>query len=578
MNDDGGYWSETRQRRLTRRHLLVAGGTGAAMVSLMAAGCGGQKGSQSGSERGASASGTQAAETPQSGGVYNYYQIGNPPTLDSYRTTSNLTHRLSGAVYNRLFRFKAAHDPSVTESKEVENDLALASESPDALTWTIKLRPDARFHNIAPVNGHSVEAEDIKASFVRALDPKNPNGGSLDMVDANQIQTPSKDTVILKLKYPYAAFPAIIAVQNGWVFPREVLTGSYDPAKQMIGSGPFVFDSYTPDVAVTFKRNPDWVDKGQPYVDGVRMAVIPDTAQQLAQFRAGNLDQIEIVANDLDAVRRDNPKADLLTGSPSTMNPLVGLLRDPTSPWTDPRVRRAFSMAMDRAALGASAIGAKYQPQALLPLSLGRWVVKPVDLDPALGQVYKYDPTMAKQLLAAAGASNLTLKLVYTPNGYAQPYGNLAEGIGNMLNNIGIKTTLVQVDYNSEYVGGGKGYRSGNFSKDTVVLTTMSGGYTIIDEILFRFYDSKSEARFSQINDSTLDSMIDKARATLDEGGRLKAYQDVQKYLIDKTYYVTGWPWQPAYTMLQPWVHNYNHSTSYGSIAESYAKLWLKKP
>ena len=62
---------------------------------------------------------------------------------------------------------------------------------------------------------------------------------------------------------------------------------------------------------------------------------------------------------------------------------------------------------------------------------------------------------------------------------------------------------------------------------------------------------------FTKLSDSTIDGMVDKARATLnaDESG-LKVYQDLQKYMIDKCYYVTGIPWQPEFKMVQPWVRN----------------------
>ena len=297
----------------------------------------------------------------------------------------------------------------------------------------------------------------------------------------------------------------------------------------------------------------------------------------MAQFAGGNLDEVEPGPNDLDTGRRNTPKADLITGSANSMNRLLGKLGDPASLWTDQRVRRAFSMAMDRTALGASALGGKYQMQALLPLAIGKWAVKPDELDPTLAQVYKYDPAEAKKLLAAAGATNLNLKFVYTPNGYAQPYGTLAEAANSMLNGIGIKTNLDAVDYNGEYVAKGKGYQAGNFDKDTLVFGAQGGTYTVIDEILFAYYDSQSRKLPTGLNDPKIDSMIQKARGTLDENERLKAYKDLQKYLIEQSYYVTGWPWQPAYTMVQPWVHGYTYTQSYGYATESFAKLWLKK-
>jgi hypothetical protein len=54
------------------------------------------------------------------------------------------------------------------------------------------------------------------------------------------------------------------------------------------------------------------------------------------------------------------------------------------------------------------------------------------------------------------------------------------------------------ISHNAEYVNGSKGYRFGNFGKDTLVFGVATGGYTEIDEILFAYYDSKSARRNTQ--------------------------------------------------------------------------------
>jgi peptide/nickel transport system substrate-binding protein len=575
MQSESSYWGNALRGRLSRRRAI---GAGLGAAATLAIGCG-QKKTESQSAAPAETSAGSANRAPQRGGTYNFYQISNPPTLDPQRTTSYFTQQPVGAVYSRLLRVKTGPDPKAAEANDVEGDLAAGAESPDATTWTFKLRPEAKFQNVPPLNGRGLEAEDVKASFMRALDPKNPNGGSLGMIDAAQISTPDSHTVVFKLKYPYAPFTKIVASPlYAWILSREALAGAYDPTKQLIGSGPFLFDSYTPDVAFSFKRNPDWFEKGRPYVDGAHYAIIPDSAQQVAQFKAGNLDELSrITANNLDTVKRDNPKATLYTGSPDTVYALCGQLGDPTSPWADVRVRHAFSMLLDRAGIGAAAYGDKATPQAVVPLSYGKWALKPQDLDPNLAQNYKYDVAAAKKLLGEAGATNLSLKLAYAPNGYAQPYATIAETVSSMINAAGIKTNLVAVDYNSEYVNGGKGYRFGNFPKDTLVFGVGTGGYTEIDEILFAYYDSKSDRRNSQINDPTFDAMLDKGRMLVNESDRLKAYLDIQRYLVDKMYFITGWPGQPAYRMVQPWVQDYNYSAGYGFFAESEARLWLQK-
>ena len=513
------------------------------------------------------------------GGTYNYYQPTNPPTLDPQRTTSYFCMQPCSGPYSRI-GLQAGPDPQLSESAEVENDLGTSAETPDGITWTIKLRKDAKFHNIAPVNGHVVDSTDVKASWTRALDAKNPNRGELDMLDATGIQTPDAETVIFKLNYPYAPFSKILAgPKYGWIPPREAAAETYDPAKTMIGSGPFILDNYTPDVALTFKRNPEWFKQGQPYVDGVRYAIIGDTSQQFAQFSGGNLEELDAIpGKDIDTLKRQNPKATFYEADSNQQHALVGQIGEPSSPWTDVRVRHAVSMLIDRAAIGASVYANHSAPTAVLPPKFGRWTLKYQDLDSTLASYYKFDAGAAKNLLTQAGVSaNTFAKLMYAGNGYVQPYSTLAEAVNNMLNTGGLKTSLINIDYNSEYVAGGKGVHYGAFNKDTLVFALAGDGYVDVDQIMFAFYNSKSTRKNTPINDPTFDAQQIKARSILNDGERLKAYMDLQKYLVDKMYFVAGWPEEPRYRLVQPWVKNYSFWANYSFFTDSYTKLWVQK-
>ncbi len=579
MENEHNYWRSARGRYITRRRLLESGSAAAALAAAsLAAGC---KSSPSGTSKSGSqsTSGTSGASgTPKTGGTFNVFEVGGGPTLDALRTTSYLTLQPEGGVYSRLLRYKTGATPQAAESGDLENDLATSAESPDGQTWTFKLRTDAKWNNIAPVSGRLVDASDIKASFTRALDQGNPNRGSLDMIDPNQITTPDSQTVVFKLNYPYAPFTHTAASPlYSYIQPREAQAGTYDPGKLVIGSGPWLWDAYTPDVAYTLKPNPDWFGKPGPYADSVRYAIIPAVQQQIAQFAAGNLDELSVDPNNRDTVQKENPKAIMGKGDPTGMYALVGQLGDPTSLWNDVRVRHAFSMALNRDGIGAAVYGGDYIQQAVEPLNLGKWALKPSDLPSNLAQNYKYDAQQTKQLLQAAGAADMTWKLVYTPNGYGQTYQTLGETANSMLNAAGIKTTLVNVDYNKDYVNGGKGYRYGYYPKDTIVFGVATGGYITIDEFIFSYYDSKSARRNTMLNDPALDGMIDKARQTVKEDDQVKAYLDIQKYLVDKMYFVTGWPGSPTYSFRQPWIKNYGYHTTYGFLTETFAKAWIDK-
>jgi peptide/nickel transport system substrate-binding protein len=577
MDDRSTYWSKTNAALWSRRRLVA---TGLSLAGLTAAGglaCGQRPANQQSSSA-SGASGT--AGQPVTGGVYNFYQPTNPPTLDPQRTTSYFTMQPAGAAYSRIFGLKAGSDPQLSESAEIEPDLGLSAESPDGQTWTVKLRTDAKFQNLAPLNGRPLDTTDIKGSWIRALDKANPNVGELDMVDPNQIQSPSADTIVFKLNYPYAAFPKILAgPKYGWILPREATSGGIDPAKVMIGSGPFILDSYTPDVALTFKRNPDWFQQGRPYLDGVRYAIITDTATQLAQFAGGNLDELDSIAGtNIDTAKKQNPKATFYSADSNQQNALVGQIGDPSSPWVDVRVRHAISMMIDRNAIGASVFSGHAAPTGILPPKFGKWALKAQDFPQSTAQYYKFDAATAKKMLSDAGAAASPFsKVIYTSNGYVQPYSTLAETVNSMLNAQGVKTNLINVDYNKDYVAGGKGIHYGNFDKDSLVFALAGDGYVDVDQILFAFYNSKSTRLNTPINDPNLDSMQTKARSILNDDERLKAYLDIQRYLADKMYFIAGWPEEPRYRLVQPWVKNYLFWANYSFFADSYTKLWLQK-
>jgi len=409
MNVDRAvYWTELLARRRSRR--AVVGGGAAAALAL--AGCS----TRSGTKPAGQAAAQGSPGNPKPGGVLQLASGNNPPTLDGVATSSLYTHDLLGLSMSRLLAFQTGPDYKVAENWQIAPELASTAETSDAITWTLKLRPDAKFHNIPPVNGHAVEAEDVKSSFLHAIAPNGANRSTFDMVDPNQIQTPNSSTVVFRLKYPYAPFKSMLASPYCWIAPREAGAG-YDPAKVVIGSGPFVSEVYTPDVEYTVKKNPDFYDKGRPYVDSVHIAIAPDKSQTLAQFSAGHLDAIgagtpstALVSDDLAPLQRENPKALALNAPGANGFYIASQLRVPTSPFLDIRVRQAMSLAIDRDALGKAVVGSQYYLQPVESQRWGKWALSMDELTPDTAQWYKFDLAKAKQLLEAAGGANLVLR------------------------------------------------------------------------------------------------------------------------------------------------------------------------
>jgi ABC-type transport system substrate-binding protein len=189
-------------------------------------------------------------------------------------------------------------------------------------------------------------------------------------------------------------------------------------------------------------------------------------------------------------------------------------------------------------------------------------------------QYYRYNPAEARKLLEAAGQSTLQVRL-------ANPFASMmtpdtaksVEVINGMFNTIGIKSTIVNMDYNKDFVDAGKGVRQGYFDKDMIVFGN-SSPYSEADEYLFSYFHSKSTSNGEHLSDPTLDSMIDKQRTLVNEEERVKAVHDIQRYLAEQLY-VPSTVGSYRYEFIQPRVRNYSYSNELGKHTEMYAKIWL---
>jgi peptide/nickel transport system substrate-binding protein len=561
-------WRSTIRKPLGRRRAfaLAAGGS----LGLAAA-CG--KNSHQSTGTGS----PRSSGTPERGGTLGASWNANPPALDPQFFATGATTSFACAIMSGLFHFKTGPDPQVGLNHDLESELALSAESPDAVTWTIKLRTDARFHNIAPVNGHAVEAEDVKATFVRGVtSPQNPNRGVLGMVDPDAIETPAVDTVVFKLRYPYAPFANLLgSVQYGLTFPREVLSGGFDPTRQVIGSGPFLFDGYTPDVAVSLKRNADYFEKGLPYVDGVRHAILPATSLQLAQFTGGNLDSLVVGQNDVPTLAKAVPAARILKTLASGGGKAVYFqLGDPASPFQDIRLRHAVSLAVDRDAIGKTFYANEYDLSFSVQFLMGKWALRFNQLDPSVQQFYKFNLAQAKQLVEQAGGASLNLKFAYPAGAFTPDFDTLAQTVYSMLAALPWRVTLVPIDYNKDFIGGGKGYLYGNFPSDTLVFGGINT-FTETDQYLYGYYHSKSTNNLEHLSDAQLDALIDRARVITDVEARRQAYLQAQMYIADKMYEVAGLPTGYTHTFVQSRVQNYGYIPETNAGGRSWSSLWL---
>ncbi|HTE84412.1 MAG TPA: ABC transporter substrate-binding protein, partial [Dehalococcoidia bacterium] len=414
-----------------------------------------------------------------------------PPSFDTQANPDPATTSFACAVMSGLLRFRLDPDPEVSARHALEPDLAASWEAPDASHWILHLRPDATFQSIPPVNGRPVESEDVRASFTRQAGiAQSQNRAVAAMFDAPAIDTPDPQTVIFRLPRPYAPLAQFLAsVPEGLVFPREALAGAYDPAVQMIGSGPFYLGSYVGGVGETLRRNAGYFDQGLPYLDGVQQKINPDEASRRAQFTAGNLDVVRVGESSLATITAANPNAQVVKAI-SDRNYAIFFQLGPGPPlFLDARLRQAVSEAIDRDAIGQAIYAGQYQLAFGANLSMGSAALRSGDLNPRVQRAHTFDPADAAMLLRAAGYGygQLDLTLAYPSGAFGAEFDTMAKMIGDMLAAVFGNVTLLPIDYTRDYLGGGSGYRYGNFPRDTLVLGSVYP-YQTVDQYVVENY------------------------------------------------------------------------------------------
>jgi peptide/nickel transport system substrate-binding protein len=507
-------------------------------------------------------------DTPRRGGTLRLnLMTENPPTLDPHLNVSYRTQIFAGFVYSRLLKYKYGPDLEATSFIPGEPDLAERYEvSQDGTTWTFYLRKNARWHNKPPLNGRPVTAQDVVWSFNRFMKESAERARFSQVTDVKPIDD---YTVQFKLRQPYAPFLSNIAAPWVWILPREVVEQYGDATKIVVGSGPFILDSFESGVAFNFVRNPDYYEEGRPYVDKVVGLIIPDAATNLAALRAGEIDMGEVDPQNLESFRQTNPDATI-----HKWGYWFAFMywRADKPPFNDPRVRQAVSMAIDRDEIIKVVFNGDGYWNAFIPRVLSSWWLDPKspEMGPA-GKYFKYDPRAARELLAAAGYPNgLKTVLISTP-GYGTLWTQYVELVHAQLKRAGFDVELRMVEY-SAYIST---YFSGKFEEGMV--WGLQSTFQEPHDYLYNMLHSKGARNHAHINDPELDQLIEKQAQILDINERKKVILEIQRYAAEKMYYVPG-PGRFYYWAVHPRVGGYYPyaTNEYGYGGVMVPRVWLK--
>jgi ABC-type transport system substrate-binding protein len=506
---------------------------------------------------------------PKNGGTFRFLGwTEDPPTLDPYLNVSFRTQEFAAFFYSRLLMSKKG--PGIpAQAYIMEGDLAESWKvSDDGLTYTFNLRPDAKWHNLPPMNGRPVTAQDVVWSFERFM-KLSAQKSTFERVA--EVTAPDDRTVRFQLKDAFVPFEAAIGAPLFWIMPRELIEQDGDASKRVIGSGPFVFGKYESSISFTGKKNPTYYRKGEPHVDEIVGLIIPDTATQLAGLRGRELDYLAVAQQDLEPLKKSNPEIQYVEWEYLYIPFFYWKVDKP--PFNDPRVRQAASMAVNRDGIISAIAAGRGNWNNAIPWALSDWWLDPRGPDMGPGAKYfKYDPAGAKSLLAAAGyPDGLKVDLISTP-GYGQAFVQRVELVQQDLKAAGFDASIKMQEYTAYIATTFKGQFEGG---NTLVLG-LETPFTEPHDFLFNMYHPKGTRNHAGINDPKLTAMIEQQVRILDRAERKKQIFEIQRYLAEQMYY------PPQTSSIQtaallPHVKDFFPRSDYGLGAEIAPKLWLDK-
>ena len=304
--------------------------------------------------------------------------------------------------------------------------------------WTFKIRQGVKFHN-----GQALTADDVVYTYQLHT---NPKGGSNALSAFGGVLLPAgvkkvdDFTVEFHLSAPNGNFPYLTSSDN---YNMIILPKGYDPAKwetTFVGTGPFKLGSYTPKSGATFTRNESyWGKKALP---SQTVFTFYDTQNpSILALTGGTIDVVGQFAV--------SGAQELLTGSYNIIKLKSSAhrqlsMRNDKAPFTDPRVRQAIALTLDRKAI----VQALFKGYADLGNDSPFAPVFP-STDTSIPQ-RALDITKAKSLLAAAGhGSGFSTQLV-TENFVEIP--QYAQIIAQSAKAIGVNISL-KVESSSQYYG-----------------------------------------------------------------------------------------------------------------------------
>jgi peptide/nickel transport system substrate-binding protein len=500
---------------MQHRSIRALGG-GILALTLLAAACGGGGDDDSDDAQDPDQTGTSAPDAgpPQAGGTLVYGLAAETNSWDpAAGTWSNSGWTVGRAIYDSLVMYDEDLQwrPYLAEAIEPNDDYS---------EWTITTREGVNFHN-----GQPLDAEAVKLNIDRHI--ASPLTGSVfDPVE--EVEVIDDRTVVITLDRSWVRFPSILSGQPGLMVAPEMIEDP-DGGANPIGTGPFVFESWSVDDELIVTRNEDyWRDP--TYLDGITFKVITDHQTRAIALRNEELDAATIsLANDLVDFQDEMESEGWQMLEPSGETPeTFFLLNQEHPPLDDRRVREALVLATDtQTIIDTLREGFVERADGMYPTD-SPWYVDTgypePDPERAAELVAEYEAETGEELSFTIGSPQEAATLEFIQ--FVQEQWDLA----------GIETeikTLEATEYITSTVTGDYEINVWAFYSSP----HPDGEYTWLHSSFAKPIGELS-LNFERIRDDEIDAALDEGRSSDDPERHEELYAAVQQRMTDELYHV----------------------------------------
>ena len=473
-----------------------------------------------------------AAETPRRGGILLAVIGADPPSLDPHQESTFATLQLVAPLYSTLLQTDPFDYPKIIGDAASEWKI-----SPDGLTYTFKIRPGIKFHDGAPLT-----AVDVKATYDKLLSPpagtRSVRKNSYSAVTS--VEAPDASTVVFKLKFPSASLLLNLASPWNVIYPKKYL--DKDPnyfMKNVMGSGPFKFKSYTPGASFEGERNPDYFVKDRPYLNGYKFFISTETSVRAAAIRSGRayIEFRDLPNAEVEAIKKQLGDKVAIQHTPMTGQWGIAINNN-VKPFNDERVRKALTLGLDRYTggkvlfnlTGLKDVGGLLRPSTEFALS-------EADLHklPGFSPDIEKNRAEAKKLLAEAGYPN-GFKLILKNRNVKLPYQDFAVFLIQEWRKIGIEAENRPLETAAWF---NDGQNTGNF--ELIVAPTVE--YMDDPDQFLGRYATGSTQNWGRFSDPQIDDLFSRQARLLDPVERKKLINQIETRVLEQAYSMPGLWW-----------------------------------